>query len=292
MGDVFQDRLEPVFELAAELGSGDERAHVERDQLAVAETFGHVAGNNPLRQTFDDRRFADAGLADQDGIIFGPTRQDLDHAADLGIATDDRVHLAFASQFDQIAAVLFERLIFIFGTLIGDGLIASDRFQGLENVLLGHAHGGEHFLDAAFNLGQTQEQMFDRDVLVFKPIGLGLGGVENLGQLGTHRQIARRSRHLGQACQRLTSRACDRGGIDAQAVQDRFRHGLIRLKQGREQMDRLQARVTPFARQFLGALGGFLALIRQTFPTKSHRVFHSLRLTGFSATRRQMPNEH
>ena len=42
--DHFLDeRLEPLFELAAELRAGDERAHVERDDAPVLEALRHVA---------------------------------------------------------------------------------------------------------------------------------------------------------------------------------------------------------------------------------------------------------
>ena len=95
LSDVFQDCLESVLELAAELRAGDERAHVERDQFAIAEAFGHISRDDSLRQTFDDRRLADPRFADQYRVVFGAPGQDLNDAANLGIATDHRVHLAF-----------------------------------------------------------------------------------------------------------------------------------------------------------------------------------------------------
>ncbi len=62
--------------------------------LAVLEALGDVARDDPLGQPLDDGRLADARLADQDRVVLGPPREDLDDPADLRIAADDRVHLA------------------------------------------------------------------------------------------------------------------------------------------------------------------------------------------------------
>ena len=45
--------------------------------------LGHVAGDDALRQPLDDRRLADAGLADEHRVVLGAARQDLDDALDL-----------------------------------------------------------------------------------------------------------------------------------------------------------------------------------------------------------------
>ena len=42
IGHFLEHRLEPLFELAAVLGAGDQRAHVERDDLLVLEPLRHV----------------------------------------------------------------------------------------------------------------------------------------------------------------------------------------------------------------------------------------------------------
>ena len=65
VGDFLQDRLQPLLELAAILRAGDQRPHVERDDLLLLQPLGHVLPDDPLRQPFDDRGLADAGLADQ-----------------------------------------------------------------------------------------------------------------------------------------------------------------------------------------------------------------------------------
>ena len=97
-GDFVQHRLQPLLELAAELGAGDQRAHVERHQLLVAQAFRHVAIDDAQRQAFGDGGLADAGLADQHRIVLGAARQHLDGAADFLVAADHRIELAVARQ--------------------------------------------------------------------------------------------------------------------------------------------------------------------------------------------------
>ena len=60
------------------------------------ERIGHLAVDDALRQAFDDRRLADARLADQHRVVLGAPLQHLDGAADLVVAADHRVELALA----------------------------------------------------------------------------------------------------------------------------------------------------------------------------------------------------
>ena len=96
LGDFLEDGLQALLELAAVLGAGDQRAQVERDDALVLQALGHVAAHDALRQAFDDRRLADARLADQHRVVLGPPREHLDDAPNLLVATDDRVELARA----------------------------------------------------------------------------------------------------------------------------------------------------------------------------------------------------
>ncbi len=71
--------------------------------------FRHVAIDDAQRQAFDDRRLADAGLADQHRIVLGAARQNLDRAADFVVAADDRIELALAGFAGQIAGIFLQR---------------------------------------------------------------------------------------------------------------------------------------------------------------------------------------
>ena len=92
--DFLEDGFEAVFEFAAKLCSGQHGAEIERDHALVLEHFRHVAGNDALREAFDDGGLANSRFADEHRIIFRAAGKNLDHAADFFVAADDRVKLA------------------------------------------------------------------------------------------------------------------------------------------------------------------------------------------------------
>ena len=108
--DLGEHRFQPLLELAAVFGAGQQRADVERDHAAVAQALGHVAVDDPLRQALDDRGLADPGVADQHRVVLGAAGEDLDHAADLLVAADHRVELARLRLGGQVAAEFLQRL--------------------------------------------------------------------------------------------------------------------------------------------------------------------------------------
>ena len=115
LGDLLQDGLQALLELAAVLGAGEQRADVERDDLAVAQRLGDVAGDDPLGEALDDRGLADARLADQHRVVLRAAGEDLDDAADLVVAPDDRVELAVLGRLREVAAELLQRLVLVLG---------------------------------------------------------------------------------------------------------------------------------------------------------------------------------
>src|SRR5690606_15792908 len=97
--DLFKHGLQTVLEFAAIFRTGEHRARIERDKSLVLQCLRNVARNDPLRESLDYRRFADARLADQNGIILRSAREDLDRTPDLVVAADDGVELAAACAF-------------------------------------------------------------------------------------------------------------------------------------------------------------------------------------------------
>ena len=85
---------------------------------------------------FDNGRLAHAGLAQKHRIVLGAAAQDLDHPLDFVLAADDRVHLAFAGDFRQIAAEGLQRGRLDFAFLLGGRF-----FRGLAGG--GFVLGGE-----------------------------------------------------------------------------------------------------------------------------------------------------
>ena len=70
-GDLLEHGLEALLELAPVLRAGQQRAQVERPDAPPLEALGHVARDDALREALDDRRLADAGLADQHRVVLG-----------------------------------------------------------------------------------------------------------------------------------------------------------------------------------------------------------------------------
>jgi hypothetical protein len=124
--DLLEHGLEALLEFAAVLGAGDQGGEVELHELAVLEALGDVAGGDAQGDALGDRGLADAGVADQHGVVLGAAREDLDRAADLDVAADHRVELALAGGLGEVAAVLGERLVLVLGVLVLDGLGAAD----------------------------------------------------------------------------------------------------------------------------------------------------------------------
>ena len=129
-GDLVQHGLQPLLELAAIFRARDQRAHVERQQLLVLQALGHVAVDDAQRQALDDGGLADAGLADQHGIVLGAAGQHLDGAADFLVAADDGIELAVARGLGQVAGIALQRVIAVLGRgAVGGAALA----QGLRS---------------------------------------------------------------------------------------------------------------------------------------------------------------
>ncbi len=129
-GDFLQHRLQALLELAAIFRAGDERAHVEGEQLLVLEALRHVAVDDAQRQALDDRRLADAGLADQHRVVLRAPRQDLDRAADLLVAADHRVELAVARRLGEVAGIFLQRVVGVLGRRVVGGAALAQRIDG------------------------------------------------------------------------------------------------------------------------------------------------------------------
>src|SRR6478752_6066328 len=110
LGDLLHHLLQALLELAAVLRAGDERRQVERVDLLVAQQLRHVGARDPLGEPLDDRRLADAGLADEHRVVLRAPREDLHDPLDLSLAPDAWVELAFGGELGQVAPELVEQL--------------------------------------------------------------------------------------------------------------------------------------------------------------------------------------
>ncbi len=204
--DLLEHGLEALLELAAVLRAGEHRADVERDDAAVAQRLGHVAVDDALGEALDDGGLADAGLADEDGVVLRAAREDLDDAADLVVAADHRIELAQGGALGEVHAEALERPDLVLGVLVGDAVRAADVLDGREHALLRQAGGAQRLAGGRPVAGEREEQVLGRDVLVAQLAHLVLGAAQHLEQLlrggrllrlGERRQRGERRVHLG-----------------------------------------------------------------------------------------------
>src|SRR5437016_939786 len=110
LGDLLHHLLQALLELAAVLRPGDQRREVQRVDLLALQQLGHVGVRDPLGEALDHGGLADAGLADQHGVVLRAPRENLHQPLDLGLAADDGVELALGGLLRQVAAELVEQL--------------------------------------------------------------------------------------------------------------------------------------------------------------------------------------
>jgi hypothetical protein len=107
--DLVERLLEALLELTAVLRARNHAGEVERDDAGARQRRGHVALDDAPGQTLDDRGLADAGLADEDGVVLPAAGEDLDGLLDLLLAADHRVDAALAGLAGEVAPELVER---------------------------------------------------------------------------------------------------------------------------------------------------------------------------------------
>ena len=166
--------LEALFELTAILRAGDERAHVQREERLVAQAFGDVAVDDALGETLDDGGLADAGFADEHGIVLGAAGKDADDAADLFVAADDGIHLARAGASGEVLSVLGEG--FVSGLRIGrsHALRTAHGLERGEDRLTVETDRGERRTKRG-RLGEREQHVLGRHEIVLHRLGLVLG---------------------------------------------------------------------------------------------------------------------
>ena len=85
------------------------RPEIEPVNLRVLQILRHIAAHDLKRETLDQCGLADAGLADDDGVVLAAPAQDVDGLADLAMPTEDRVDLPRASLLGEVLAETLER---------------------------------------------------------------------------------------------------------------------------------------------------------------------------------------
>ena len=104
----------------------------------------------------------------------------LDDPADLGVAADDRVHLAACLASSTRSRPYFSRAWYLSSGFWSLTLLAAaDVPQRLEDFLLVQAEDVEQVFRLALDRGQCEQEVFDGDVFVLHEVGLVLGPVQD-----------------------------------------------------------------------------------------------------------------
>ena len=259
-----EDGLQPLLELAAILRAREQRADVERPHPLALQPFGDVARHDPLSETLDDCGLAHTGLADQHRVVLRTSRENLDHAAHLLVAADDRVELARLGERGQVAPVLLERLVGALGILRGDVLPASHVLQRLEQRFPRH--------DV-----ERQQEVLDGGVLVPEAAHLLERLVEYPSEGRRGLRLRRFARDRGLVSQPRLGLGAQLRGAVAASVDERPRQFLLE-ESDREVVGR-ELGIAAATRELLRSCDGLLGLERQLLKV------HYRLLAGVSAGR-------
>jgi len=187
--DLLEHLLQALLEVTAVPGPGDKGTEVEGVQLLVLEGLRHVAPDDVLGEALDDGGLADAGLADQDGVVLGAAGQHLHDPLDLLLAPDDGVELALAGGLGEVAAELVEHgrtgRLALGRTAGGDRLLALVARQQLDDLLAHPVQVGAQLAqhlgrDALALADQAEQDVLGADVVVAELQRLAQGQLEHL----------------------------------------------------------------------------------------------------------------
>ena len=273
IGDLLQDRLEALLELAPVFRSRDHGADIEGHDPLVLEPLRHVARDDPLGQPLGDGRLAHARLADEDGVVLRPAAEHLDDAADLVVTPDDRVELAPAGQLGEVAAEPLQRLVLLLGVRVLGPLRAAQFLEHLKDGVAGDPVALEQIAQIPGVRRQAHEHVLGGHVGVLHLVGLGLGGLERRLRLAGEAYLGV-AVHGPEALQPPLQFRPDGGMACADALQYGHRQARVLVQKSYRQMLRLHLGVSALLGQLLSGGERFLGLERE--PFQLHRAANSL----------------
>ena len=212
------------------------------------------------------------GFADEHRIVLGAAAEHLHHAADLVFAADNRVELALAGGLGQIEGIALERLVFGLGILVGHALRAADGDQRFQDGVVGGAGAlqqlaaGSRFWAAMASSrcsvetnsslkrlasSKARSSTSFRGCEAYRP---GCGGMLTLGIF----------------LQLALAFGDDGVGLHAAFLQHRPHDAFVLLRQGDQQMQRIQHLAVGLAGDLLRLLQRLLGFLRE-FIESDHR---------------------
>ncbi len=183
LGQITQQRLQPLFKLAAEFGPGNQRSQIQREQPLVLDPLRHLAVYDTLGQTLHDGGLAHPWLTDQYRIVLGAALQHLDGAADLIIPSDHRVQPALLGPLGQIDGVFLQGLSLLFRIWVVDRLAIAHLVHGLFQRLFVGPGLAQQFSQWPLIFYRCQHEQFAGDIAVLALLRQLIGLIEQSPQI-------------------------------------------------------------------------------------------------------------
>ena len=108
--DLAQQALDPLLELAPELGACHKAGKIQQVDLLILQPGGHLSLCDPLGDALGDSGLAHTGFTDEAGVVLLTAAQDLDGAVDLAVAADDVIQPPLLGLPGQVLAVGVQKL--------------------------------------------------------------------------------------------------------------------------------------------------------------------------------------
>ena len=269
--DLAHHRFEPLLEIAAVAGAGEQRAHVELEDGGFGEHLRHVAHDDAAREALGDGGLADAGVAHEQRVVLLPPAQHLDGALDLGPAADQRIDAACPRLLIQVDAIDLERIgaaLLLVAALDRRGIL----FHPAHGARLGHAGPlGDAVADVVHRVEAGHVLLLQEEGGVALPLG-----EDRHQHVGAGHLLAARGLHMGDGAVDHALEASGRLGVvvriehetrelvveisgelvpqqvDVDVAGAHYRRGVAVIEQRQEQM--LERRI--FVTALVGVLQG------------------------------------
>ncbi|MNZ58444.1 hypothetical protein D3C78_764510 [compost metagenome] len=244
--------FQALFELTTILGTGNQRPHVQGQQTLALEAIRHFAIDDALGQAFGDGGFTDARLTDQHRVVFGPTLQHLNGAADFVVTADHRVKLAVFGTLGQVDGVLVQGLTRLLGVGVVDRLTATQVADGVFQGFLGHALAQQQLAELAVLVHGGEQHQFAGNELVALLLGQAVGLVEQARQVLRHVHVAGGVLDFRQLVELFAQRLAQAVDVKAHLHQQRLDRTTLLIDQRLQQVRRLDGGMVHTNGQGLG----------------------------------------
>ncbi|MNX20474.1 hypothetical protein D3C86_504190 [compost metagenome] len=247
-----EQRFQALFELTAILGTGNQRAHVQREQTLAFKAVRDFAVDDALGQTFGNRGFTHTRLTDQHRVVLGAALQNLNGATNFVVTANHRIKLAVFGALGQVDGVFIQRLprLFVVGVVyrFAATQVVDRVFQGL----LAHALAEQQLAELAVLVHCGEQHQFAGDELVALLLGQTVSLIEQARQILRHVDVAGRVldfRELVELFGQLFTQAVD---VEAHLHQQGLDRAALLFEQGLHQVRRLDGRMIVTDSQGLG----------------------------------------